>query len=423
MNSCKKYLLITCCLFSLKTFGQVAPTLTLKDFLNAYIKKSKPVESKQSSVESSNEKVIEAKSQFLPSTNLVNSISKTDKLSGDGDKTINTKLRNQAYLKLTQNIYDGARDTSGYQYSKFQLEKSKWDVSDTKYTEVLNGLDLYYGYLKAAADLQNIKQEIETNNKSLQDLKRNLSNGNAKRSQVLSIQATLASNQVDLLEAENTLRTYLIKINQDLSTNYGSLNLVRNQSQFDFNPDLLKLEERADVQALRATTESLEQKIDVTNATRLPTLDLSGSYYLSDNSTSASLKDYYAVSLTLNIPFPFGTETRSQIAQARVEHNISLINQRIKEDSLQKEKKILIDNINSFIKRLKALEDAKNIAEENVKYLKKDFQAGLNSYSDYLSASTSYQQIIRKYDNAKIDYELALVKAEIWSGNIEKILN
>lgn len=397
-------------------------TFDLNQFLTTYLNKSLSIENKKLVSEEISLKVKESKAGLLPSLNIVNATSKTDKI--ENLNKVDNDLRNQTYLKLGQNIFSGFKNVQNIKYYDLQNEKAKFDIKDQKLSDLINGVEFYFSLLKNQKDLENIINEIESNTKSLKELQRNMSNGNARKSQVLSIQTSLANNQIDLQNNKNDFQLLVIKINNFLQTNYEQIHVVNTEFSKKFSIEQIEkkmnLESRPDYNSLKVNAQSLEHKVLLSKSNLLPVVDLSANYYFNDNSKTQSLKNNYSVALSLTLQNPFSIESNSQINQSEIEQNISLINLRQKNQNLSEEKKTILQNINSTIELIKNLEATKKISEENVNYLKKEYNAGLTSYSDLLNASTGYQQTIRKLDQAKLDLELKIAKSLIWSGEFEE---
>lgn len=410
-------ILISTNIYSLETNKK---TYKLNNFLQEYLSNSKNVEVQKLTKDQLVEKETEAKSGYLPSTSLVNYTSKTDKLSGEASSSVSTDLKNQTYVKVSQNIFNGFKNTSSVDYAKSEVSRGELDLRQQQFEEINNALELFYNTLKIQRDIKSYEEEIATNEKNLAEVRKSIANGNAKRSQLLSIQTTLAGNKVELLTAKSSLNDYLTKLNVQLNTNLSEVELINPElSSVDAN---LEIEKRPDYLSLKEKANNLNYKVTATEAGRLPTVDVAGNYYLADNSKTSSLKNYYSVGLTVNIPFPFGYEARSQVNQAKIDQNVALVNQKLKYDTLNNEKNNLANQLETLKNKLVSLEEALNLANENAKYLKREYSSGLSSYIDYLSASTTMYQTQRKFEESKIDYELTKAKAMIWSGNIDTLL-
>jgi outer membrane protein TolC len=416
----KNSLLLTCLILGSHS-ALAIDNITLEEFVAKYLENSYSVDLKKLTNEAGAEKLKQAKSVYYPEADAIISTSKTDKLSGTVSTSTDTNLVTKSYLKITENLFNGLKDRETIEYNKKLLSKYNFDLKTTELSEVLSAVEIYFNYFKAQRDLENIKKEIDFNNKSLVEMRKKMMAGNASRTQVISLQSTIATNEVDLAEAIATLKTIVIS-----ATKYVGINLEDKKVDYPVFKykiedvaniqSLLKTEDRPEILAQKENSSALLHEAQAIKAVRLPTLDLSGSYYLSDNSKYSSTKDYYSVGLTLTIPFPFGDSKSSQINQALIDYNSSLVTEKQKLQDLDKEKDVLIATIVSTSNQMIALKNAVSISEENVRLLKKDYQMGLSSYSDYLTATTSYQQMVRKFDKMAIDFEYLCHKAMLWNG-------
>lgn len=415
-----------CLIFILfSSFNVQAVDVTgLKDFLVKYANESEIIKSELKTKESSLNSLRKSNSTYLPSLNGYVQGSKTDSIS-DSSNSSSTDFRTQSYLKLTQNLYNGGSDQKTIEASKLDVVKAEQNVNKTYYEVLQTGLSNYFSLLKAKAEIENIKLEIEYNQKSLNELKRNLNNGLARKSQVKTLEVTLANNYVDQNSALNNYfkikSSILGQSSLDVETFVSKVDLkdleTKTETKFE-----LDLKNRADVQVLKINEEIKQKEIDISKSVKLPKLDLSASYYLSDTSKSNSQKDMYSAQLTLSIPFPFGDEKTVPIENSVNAKAIAQYQTKTLEKNLTVEFEGLKQDYKNAILQVNALKSAYELSEKNAENLKSDFRSGLVSYGEYLTASTTFQQIKRKLDQSKIEKLFLEEKLKLWIHGVEGYL-
>lgn len=393
----------------------------LKEFLYKFAAESETIKVEQKTKESAMNTLKKSQSSYFPSLNGFIQGSKTDSVV-DKLSASTTDLRTQTYLKLTQNLYNGGSDQNLIESSRLEIQQSNYKISKVYYEVLQTGLTYFFNLLKAKSEIENINLEIANNQKSLKELQRNLSNGLARKSQVKTLEVALANNYVDQNAALNNfakIKTAILtqaNIDAENYVNQVDPKFVEaiSEKQFNFN-----LQSRADLQAAKINEALLQKSIDISKASKLPKLDLSASYYLSDNSKTNSLKNMYSAQLTLSIPMPFGDEKNMPI-----ENNInSLMSAKYQTKNLEKNLEVeylgLSLDYQNAILQIKALSSAYELAGKNAENLKADFRSGLVSYSEYLNATTTYQQIKRKLDQSKIEKIYLEEKIKLWIDGVE----
>lgn len=394
--------------------------VSLTNFLNKYLAKSNNIDVANNKVEQASEEHNKTNGSFLPTATFNAQTTKTDTLDSSSQSSTTNYLHTLSYFKVTQNIFNGFKDISTKDLKKINLEKAKKDLSNEKFNQIITGMNYYFNFLKADQKVKDISVEISNNEKSLSEMKRNQRAGMARVSQVKSLETTLASNKIDLLTAQKDLEVVKQSVKIFLGEDFDISNevLLDDKNAQIADSDLL-IENRPDYKGQLDSEQMAEKQLTAVKSVKLPTLDLSGSYYLTDNAKSSSQKDYYTVGLYLTVPFPFGPEKNSTVNSAVLDVTNAKIATKVKFDTLAVEKKTLINEYNATVDIVIALKDAVKTSEENVSALKRDYASGLSSYTDYLSASMSLEQTKSNYHQQMIQLEFLKYKVKFWSGNLD----
>lgn len=397
----------------------------LNDFLIKFATESELIKAEIKNKDSAINSFKKSNAAYYPNLNGYVQGSKTDSLESGNTNTTNNDFRTQSYLKLSQNLYNGGSDQSTIESAQLEIKKSEQKMSNVYYEVLQSGLDNFFKLLKAKAEIENIKLEITNNQKSLRELQRNLSNGLARKSQVKTLEVALANNFVDQNTALNNYEKVKSSIYSQSSLNAEDyvakveLKLLEDLNESKFAIDLKK---RADVNAAIINEAMMQNTIDISKSGKLPKLDLSANYYLSDSSKTNSLKNMYSAQITLSIPFPFGDEKNMPI-----ENSVnSLLTAKYQTKTIEKNLVVEFDGLNldykNSIQQVKALKTAYELSEKNAENLQADYRSGLVSYGEYLSAYTTFQQIKRKLDQSKIEKLYLEEKIKLWIHGAEGYL-
>ena len=405
---------------------------TLDEFVKKSVESSQTVEVKKLTYEQNDAAVDEKSSAFLPTVNATASSYKSGNENGIADtgQNITSSSLNQAYtqtkVNFSANLFNGLQDSSNLKAAKHQRTGAQLNWADARYTQVANSIEAYFAVLQYESDLKNQQKEIEINEQSLKETQRKLRYGGARKTEVISLQSTIATNKINMVATQSSL-------NQGRLTALRLINLGDEPLQLKYEPGRCGAEniqsiiarmdpkKRADYKALGATTDAADATLSATKGKNFPTIDFTTSYVLSD-SQAISQQGSYNMALTLTIPFPFGFESRAQVAQAAKSLAIAKMNQEKSLLDLQQSRDGLIRQLLDDLANIKSLAEAKILNEQNVKAMKEDHRSGISTYSDVLSASTTYQQTIRQYDKAVLQLDLDCYRALVWSADENQLL-
>lgn len=411
------------CLFLLFSTGVKAntETLNLKSFVQKYIDSSLNISVSASSKNMIEESLVSSQSNYYPTLSLNADYAKSNPMDdGFSDGTLDGSI------KLTQNLFNGFRHKIDIQSKKVALSSAHYSLKQKKHDETIAAINLYFSYLIQQKELKHLVDEINSNESILKEVRRNFSYGNAKKSQVLSLESTIASLSVEKSEAEVSLKKILNAINLKLKTSFQNLTLVEEDLEKEYKYPQIEaqfdMEKRYDYKIAKKNIEKASLLIDENRSAYLPSLDLAFAYkvYVNDYSKYRGNEvGDQSVALNFSLPFPWSQDKNSKVASARYGYELAHFESLLKEQELRKEVEDLKLDLLHLSKQLEEVQKTLMLSAESLRITKKEFISGLSSYSDYLNSFTANQKVIRQFDRIKLQLNQKIMETQLWSHEFE----
>ncbi len=398
-----------------------AETLNLNNFVQKYLENSHNLAIFESTKKMSIESLSSIRTNYYPTLSLNGDYSKSNPLD-DGFSDGAT----EGSLRLSQNLFNGLRDKNSIDTKKIEVNSAHFNLKQKKHEETIAAIDLYFSYLIQEKELKHLVDEVRASEDILKEVKRNFSFGNAKKSQVLSLESTIATLNIERSEAEVALKKILNSINVKLKSNFTSLSLSDVEFEKEYaDPQLeaqLELEKRFDYRLSKLNIEKNQLAIDANQNSYLPTLDLAFTYkiYVNDYlKTRGTNVGDQGVVLSFSMPMPWSFDKNSKIASARYSYEIAQFENKKKIEDLEKEIQDLKLDLMHLSRQLGEIQKTLKISEESLQMIKKEFLSGLSSYTEYLNSFTANQKIIRQYDKIKLLLNQKIMETQLWSQEFE----
>ncbi len=370
-------------------------------------------------------------------------------------------------LSSSVNLFNGLRVRNTILKNELNLMASYEDVEKIKNDISLNIAAAYLSILFNKELLTVTKSQLEITGQQVERTKKMVDAGKLARGSFLEIQAQYASEELNLVNAENQLSLSLLHLQQILD--------LPIDTAFDVSiPDLptpddsslainvnevyrIAEQEMPEIKSAQLATKSAEKGLRIAESNRYPQLNLSANYNtgfsdirqkVTEISTSPSvaigttqsgeivnsypqqiplygkypffeqIRDNISagVGLGLSIPIFNGWQVNSSIANARLELN----NARLE---LQSQKLNLYSTINqsyadaaAALKKFTASEKALISMEESFKYTEKKFEVGLVNTVDYNTSKNQLTATQSDLLQAKYDFIFKIKIVNFYKG-------
>ncbi|QWX84088.1 TolC family protein [Cellulophaga sp. HaHaR_3_176] len=383
---------------------------------------------------------------FLPNLNATNSISSNTGFSINPTNNLPTNTTSfnvSGSISSNVTLYDGLRNIHNFNRAKLNAMASQYRLDDLKDDIRLNVANAYLLVLSNKESLRVFKAQY---NVTQQDLKRTnelVEAGVVPRGDLLEIEATVANQEQQIVNSENSIIISKINLAQLLQiTDYENFDIA--DESFDVPPSEVitntpktifdkALTYRNDIKFSELNVDLAEKDLKISKGALLPTLTgffNYGSRYsdattLLDGNNSPftpSFKDQlwifdgFSYGAQLNIPVFNGFSVKNNIKRSKI--NIDKAKLQLEQEKLALETNInqAYVDVKSFSKAYEAAQktlDARKLAYD---YSKERFDVGLMNSFDFSQAQSRVEDAEAQLVRTKYDYIFRLKVLEFYFG-------
>ena len=335
-------------------------------------------------------------------------------------------------LGASVTLFDGLQNTNTIKRNKIQLEISEQEVELLKNDLSLNIAQYFLQVILAKEMLETARLSHQSVSEQVERTRKLVDAGNLAHSNLLELEAQLAAEQVQVINAENSLRTAQLDLMQalDLST----------ETDFQIAHPQINIEENvfsgADVDKLYAQSQNLPQiimanqtvqlreyQLAIAKGQRYPSLSLSagiGSNFNPDLSESffSQLDNRRSpyVGFSLRIPIFSNMALKTNINNAKLYVNISQIEMKNRQQVLYKQIQQANNNAVSSFQRYQATEQNVKAIQESFRYVQQRFDLGMLNGTDYTVAKNNLFRAQSDNLQAKYQYVFQLKILDFYKG-------
>lgn len=395
--------------------AQAAPA-TLSEVFRAAAARTESVPIAESQLREADAVVSGARADFLPTI----AGSATYQRQEKEISSINSFDQTTGKLTLSQSLLNGLGDKADLDAAKANRSAKEYNLASTRNALYASVARVYYGLLSALREVSNTQRSIDLAKERIKELNRRKKIGKTRDIEVLAADAQLAVLEAQLLAAHGARRiaknnfANVTGLDRDLELEDTAALPTEKQNLRSFRA---ALDSRPDILSLRASVLSDEYAVKSAFAGHLPTLDLSGNYYLYRQHKLTSAADWDA-QLVLSLPLFSGGAVQSSVRQAVEQKTQSelLLNQRLRDSD--REIHTAYNNLTSSIEQVKALERALAATEKNYKQQEKDYRYSLATNLDVLQALNTFHDTKRSLDRTRYQALIALAELKAAANQV-----
>lgn len=337
-------------------------------------------------------------------------------------------------------LFNGFQLTNSKRQEALNLQASLSDVEGLKNNISLNIAAAYLQILFSEEIVESSRMQLELSAMQVERTRMLVEAGSLPEGNLMEIEAQRASDELQLVNAQNQLDLAYLTLTQLLdirdTENFTvqkpqieSLDQepIANQSQNIFDQAQLTLPQ---IQGARIRVQSAEKGVQIARGAQSPRLSLGASYgtgaqhslrsnpLFSEDPFFDQIKDNANtnVGLSLSIPIFNGSQVRTSISNAR----INLENTRL---SLENEKNYLFKDIQqaqadamAAFKKYIATEKNLDALQEAFRYTEQRFSLGLANSLDYTTSKTRLAKVQAELVSAKYEYIFKVKILDFYKG-------
>ncbi|MEQ9009310.1 MAG: TolC family protein, partial [Ekhidna sp.] len=364
-------------------------------------------------------------------------------------------------LQVTNSIRQGKLNT---QASRKDLEKAENDIS-------LNTANFYLNVIFNKELLDNAQFQLESSQQQLDRTKKLVASGALPLSNELQLESQVATNEVNLINAQNNLDLAVLALKQALLLPPGQEidvvipDITIDQAEIE-NSSIMNLYNQAllnmpEIQSAQLRVESSQVGVEVAKGGMYPSLSISGrmdtrysdasqqfvptsdpvtvqvptdlvtengddiflQQEIADgNFETTSLSTQYdnnfsrSLSLNLNIPIFNGFNTRSQVQRSKITLQQAEINEREQQNILYQTIESSYRNAVAAAKTYSASQKQVASLEETFRAVENQYNNGAANFTDYQVASNNLFQARTDLSRAKYDFVFKQKVLEFYQG-------
>ncbi|SEA37916.1 outer membrane protein [Arachidicoccus rhizosphaerae] len=313
-------------------------------------------------------------------------------------------------------LYQGGYLKNDIKSKQLSLQAAGLDIQTTENDITLSITQAYLNILLAKENITYYKGLIESSQALVDQGAQFYKVGTVAKKNLLELQATLASDKYQLVNAENTAKQYILTLKQILQLPTGTNFDISSDANLQDVPALLPLTEaqnsalntRPEVASSAINVEVEEAELAKIKAGLKPTLSLGGSVGSSYGSTISggyfpqlNNNFYQQLGLTLSIPIFDRKQTRISASKADIaikQAQLSLENTKL-QLTQQVEQAYL--NVNNALSQYEAALQQLTYAQEAYRVAGEEMKVSNYVTADYLQQKTVYVQAEQNFIQAK----------------------
>jgi len=335
-------------------------------------------------------------------------------------------------------LFAGRQITNSINQAKVNVEVGKLNVAATENEITLNIINLFVNVVFAKEQVNIAEFQLQTSVEQLQRTSRLVEAGSLPLSERLDMEAQKATSEVELINATNNLRLAKLDLSQQL--------LIPFTEEFDVSvPDLdaddfplqqvdasgvynVAVESMPQVRAAELSVTSAEYGIRVAKGAFYPSLGLGGNLFSNyvDQATFGSSESFntqinnnlsQALGLNLNIPIFSNFRNKASLQRARVQRNISEIQEQEVKNQLRQDIETSYTSANAARQSYIASQTRVASLEEAFRMAQQRFDVGAINSVDFQVAQNNLFNAQADLLNAKYEYIFRVKVLDFYLGN------
>lgn len=364
-----------------------------------------------------------------------------------GSNTVSNDLASTSIsVSSSVALFNGFQITNTRLQNAIDLQASISDVEELKNNISLNIASAYLQILFYEELVETNKKQVELSKLQKERTQILVNAGSLPEGNLFEIEAQLASDELQLVSAQNQLdMAYLLLIQMlDLKTVENFRIQKPNLQGFDEtipSDSPLNLFEQSQnflpqIKAANLRVISAQKGLAIAKGGYYPRLSLSGSYssgvrnYLKENPPLLTNDPFmeqikqnasYSVGLNLTIPIFNSWQVRTSVSNARINTEMARLNFENKKNTLFKEIQQASADATAALKKYQATNKSLSALQESYRYTEQKFGLGMVTTLDYTTAKTRLAKAETDLLQAKYEFIFKTKILDFYKGNPIKL--
>jgi outer membrane protein len=459
--------------FGVSFTGQAQKIWTLEDCINYALENNLDINKQLFTVESNKDALLQSGLSMLPNlnangTNVWNYGQTVDQYTNTF--ATSTVRSNNFYISSNVTLFSGLQKLNTYKENKINVLASQYDLDVLKNNISLSVAGYYLDILFNLELLDVAKEQLRITTEQAERIGKLVEAGSSARGDLLNIQAQKATEQLNVVSAENRLYISNLSLQQLIDIPVTNDFRVEKPLLKDVQPPKEKItaetifdhavKTRPEIRSAELRVESAQKRLSIARGYVQPTLSLSGTWgtgysgvaqqidpnvapvYSFDSvgftkiSNEAvmvgQVKNSYrtiaftdqlrdnsnkSVGFYLNIPIFNGWSGRTAISQAKIQQSQAELDLGIRTRDLRKLIEQAYADASSALQKYSASQDKVSAQAEAFKYAQQKFDVGVMTSFDYNNTKKDLTLAESQLLQAKFDFIFKTTILDFYMGN------
>lgn len=413
-------------------FAQQSPKKwTLQECVAYAVQNNLGVKQNEISTQLQEVEIIRAKSNFLPSVSGTTGVN-----YGFGSPISNNSLSNSFGISSNATLYNGNRNKTSVILAQKDLEISQLAVEELKSDLAVKVVSAYLGVLYNREGVIIAKEQLKVGNKLFERMDELVKAGVKAQNDLFQVQATLATNEENVVTAQNNLELALLDLAQLIQVSATGFDIAEvpltvDEAKLKYenaNMIYLKaLEWRPEILSATKQIENSEMEISVAKSGYLPTVGASysfGTNYM--NVENAIIQSGYfkqladnrghSVGISASIPIFDKHATKLNTQRAEVQKLLLENSLETKKVNLKAEVERAYIDAKTSLKTYEAAKKSVEAQEEAFRTAQERYNLGILTSYDFEQVRNQLVQAQSSFIRAKYNYLFKSKFLEIYYG-------
>lgn len=282
-----KNTIIACLLFAVVSSFAQQKKWTLQECVDYALENNISIKQSVLDTEIAQENITSAKGNFLPnvSGSTSGNFNFGSYLGQDGSRISSNTFGSSLGLNAGVTVFNGYRNTNLYKQAKLGLKSSELQLQKLKDDISLFVVNSYLNALLSKENYKIAEDQVKVTQQQIDNIKTLVDEGVNPKSDLYNVQAQLASNNEQLITAQNGIDLALLNLAQllqipqagfdveDVTFNLASAELAYTDTDIIFNKAVA---DRPEIKAAEINIENSELDIELAKAAFFPTVSIGG---------------------------------------------------------------------------------------------------------------------------------------------------
>lgn len=339
-------------------------------------------------------------------------------------------------------LFAGQQISNSIKQNKTDIEAAKFNVKATENNITLNVINLFINVVFAKEQLKIAENQLATTKEQLVVTTKLVDAGSLPLANKLDIQAQNATNELEVINASNTLRIAKLNLSQAMQLPFNeNMDVVTPE----LSPENIALTDRGvdeifevalelmpEIKAAELGIESAEMGVRIAKGGYMPTLGIGASafsnyidqFFMGERQAfTTQLKNNFSNSanMQLNIPILSNFRNRANVQRARLQKRLSEIQDVETKNQLRQDIESAYTNANAARQSYQASLIRVSSLEESFRIAQQRFDAGAINFADYQLAQNNFFNAQADLVTSKYTYIFRVKVLDFYLGNPLKL--